>query len=200
MSFCLSKRLGHHGIISSLSSSFTPETRCLMRRRAGSCRAIAWAGRYAAARSARPTSTTSRSPPKALSSIFGARRPKLPILSTYPRHNSGLHVSYREARVVRLLLNRLLCVSLIMPSSASAALYAKFGLSPNDEGDYRKVLATIPTCANADRSIPDVEHIHVTAKRDVDRMLHAFNRDVVCRIDKEAQRTSVDPSNDGLSA
>jgi len=128
------------------------------------------------------------------------RRPKLPILSTYPRHNSGLHVSYREARVVRLLLNRLLCVSLIMPSSASAALYAKFGLSPNDEGDYRKVLATIPSCANADRSIPDVEHIHVTAKRDVDRMLHAFNRDVVCRIDKEAQRTSVDPSNDGLSA
>ena len=92
MSFCLSKRLGHHGIISSLSSSFTAGTRCLKRRRAGSCRAIAWAGRYAAARSARPTSTTSRSPPKALSSIFGARRPKLPILSTYPRHNSGLHV------------------------------------------------------------------------------------------------------------
>ena len=123
MSFCLSKRLGHHGIISSLSSSFTAGTRCLKRRRAGSCRAIAWAGRYAAARSARPTSTTSRSPPKALSSIFGARRPKLPILSTYPRHNSRLHVSQIwQNKKPKFSLHRLILVNGVLQRLAICAI------------------------------------------------------------------------------
>ena len=91
---------------------------------------------------------------------------------------------------MRLLFTLTLCFSALLSATASAALYAKFGLSSNDEREYRRIAATIPACADADRSIPDVEHIHVTAKGDVDRMLYAVNRDVVCRVDLKKRNAS----------
>ena len=91
---------------------------------------------------------------------------------------------------MRRLLALSLCFSALLSSTASAALYTKFGLSWNDELDYRKIAAKIPSCADADRSIPDVEHIHVTATGDVDRMLHAVRLDVVCRVDLKKRNVS----------
>ena len=91
---------------------------------------------------------------------------------------------------MRRLFVLCLCFSALLPVTASAALYTKFALSPNDERDYRKIAATIPSCADTDRSIPDVEHIHVTARGDVDRMLHAVRLDVACRVDLKRRNAS----------
>lgn len=71
----------------------------------------------------------------------------------------------------------------VLSSAAFGQLYSRFGLTGSDESNYKNLAQRIPSCSEADRAIPDVEHIHVTAKNDIARMLHAVQLDVVCRIE-----------------